>query len=148
MFSAFSFGKVIKTILPGSVFAAGLVLLVEAVRLLLWGRAGALFIVIANKEWVTAAAAALVPVSLILGFLLNTFAWLVLNQRMRSEVNAELQGTPFPGIRDKLSQELWRKMAQFRPALKADEPAEKIPARESLEYFYLPVVSLAHLNYL
>ncbi len=42
MFSAFSFGKIIKTILPGTILAAGVLLLCDA----LW-----LLIEVVNKDW-------------------------------------------------------------------------------------------------
>lgn len=72
MFSAFSFGKIIKTILPGAILTTALLLLIES----LWGlwqpEAGFLLGRI-PENWITPVTAALIPLSLILGFYLNTF---------------------------------------------------------------------------
>lgn len=148
MFSAFSLGKVIKTILPGSILSGGLILLVEGIWQWKVVEGGSLVVKLADKEWLTTITAALIPISLILGFLLNTFVWLLLNRRVRSEVDAKLSGTAFPEIRRKLSGELWEKISQHLGDSSRGLKQLGYPSRESLEYFYLPVVSLDDLNYL
>jgi hypothetical protein len=147
MFSAFSFGKVIKTILPGSILAGGLILLAEA--LWRWSVSGeSLLARLASKEWLTGVTAALVPVSMILGFLLNTWVWLFFNPRMRRQVDGELSKTIFPEIRKRLSADLWKNIRSYIEESGKTLNQVENPARESLEYFYLPVVSLDRLNYL
>ena len=148
MFSAFSFGKIIKTILPGSILAAGLVLLLEALYSWRFGPKNSLLVMLADEQWLTAFTASLVPLSLILGFLLNTWVWFFFNGVMRREVQRLLKPEVFPTIRQKLSDELWRQISSC-----IGEPGKTFdradyPGRESLEYFYLPVVSLERLNYL
>ena len=143
MFSAFSFGKIIKTILPGTILAAAILLLCEGLWLLTKGKS---LLEVVNKDWLTPIGAALIPLSLILGFLLNTFVWLVLNERLRALAVAELGPTVFPGIREQLHEGLWRSIGdRFGGEAHA---SLREPPREALEYFYLPVVSLTHLNYL
>jgi hypothetical protein len=148
MFSAFSFGKIIKTILPGSILAAGLILLAEGLWQSTIAPGESLVAKLAVKDWLTAVTAALIPLSLILGFLLNTWVWIYFNARMRAQVDAQLAGTIFPEIRKELSSGLWKSVRSRLAGSAADLAQMKNPTRESLEYFYLPVVSLDRLNYL
>ncbi len=146
MFSAFSFGKIIKTILPGSILSGALLLILDATWHLTTGKSAVVELV--HKEWVTVIAAALVPISLILGFLLNTLVWLSLNKQLRKEAEAGLEGTAYPKLRQRLSNALW---ADLSPYLGTDSAGSGRPEghpRESLEYFYLPVMSFTNLNYL
>jgi hypothetical protein len=70
------------------------------------------------------------------------------NKSIRAAVDAKLHETVFPEIRKKLSAHLWGEISRYLedPDRKSKHVAH--PTRESLEYFYLPVVSLTHLNYL
>lgn len=148
MFSAFSLGKIIKTILPGAILTAGLLLLLDGLWALWWPGTGFL---LGNvpKDWITPVTAALVPLSLILGFFLNTFVWMVLNPRIRARSDAELAATVYAPLRKNLTKGLWAEsLACFA---KLDRASAKIPLPDRpppLEYYYLPVVMLAHLNYL
>ncbi len=147
MFSAFSFGKIIKTILPGLILTTGLVLLAETV-LRSTGASASLLHKLADKDFAPAAAAVLVPLSLILGFFLNTVVWLGCNQKMRERSDAELSATVFPYIRAKLAARLWQNLSDELEDPSIIERRAKNPTRESLEYFYLPALSLDRLNYL
>ena len=148
MFSAFSFGKIIKTILPGSILAAGFALLLEAFYSWRFGPEKSLLVMFANEKWLTAFTASLVPLSLILGFLLNTWVWFFFNGLMRREVQRQLKPEVFPKLRQKLSDELWQKISAYLAEPGKTFDRADYPSRESLEYFYLPVVSLERLNYL
>ena len=81
MYSAFSFGKIIKTILPGSILAGTLFLIAETIGVRFYQTS--LLQAIVAKEAAALAGAVLVPVSLFLGFVLNTFVWLYLNGAVR-----------------------------------------------------------------
>jgi hypothetical protein len=148
MFSSFSFGKVIKTILPGFVLTAGIILLLEALTRRYWGPGGSLMVALTGKDLVATVTAVLVPVSLILGFLLNTGVWMLVNPAMRTQVDAELSSTVFPDLRKKLSMRLWQKISAELDDPKIAERQQENPTRDSLEYFYLPIMSLDRLNYL
>jgi hypothetical protein len=148
MFSSFSFGKIIKTILPGFILTAAIIFLIEAIARWYGGAGGSLIAMIAAKELLATVTAVLVPVSLILGFLLNTGVWFCCNSTLRSQVDAQLSSTVFPDIRQKLMARMWDNISK---ELKAPDVAKRQfenPTRESLEYFYLPVISLDRFNYL
>src|SRR5712672_1901047 len=98
MFSAFSFGKIIKTILPGAILTTALLLIIEAIWALLFPGDSFLLAKIPT-DWITPVSAGLIPLSLILGFFLNTFTWMALNQRMRVRCDAELSTTIYCGMR-------------------------------------------------
>ena len=146
MYGAFSFGKIIKTILPGSILAATLFAIVEE----LWFRAygTSLLVTLVQKEAATVAGAALVPLSLILGFLLNTIVWLNFNRRIRRSVKSELEKTPFAQLRAALCElvqyDVNGKMGQAR----ADACKDTWPDPLALEYYFLPAITVERLAYL
>jgi len=147
MFSAFSFGKIIKTILPGAILAAALLLIAEG----LWGLCrpteGFLLGKI-SKDWITSFTAALIPLSLILGFFLNTFAWMTLNSRIRERSAEALKNTAYAALRVKLTEVLSADSGGYFAKLGKPLPAVSFPSPPTLEYFYLPAVNLTNLNYL
>jgi hypothetical protein len=146
VFSAFSFGKIIKTVLPGVILTAALLLALEGFWALWHPEAGFLLGAL-PKEWITPVTAALIPVSMILGFFLNTFAWMVLNHRMRRRSDPKLEQTPYAALRLRLSEGLWSELNEhFKTAQPFDEalPLDRL----QLEYYYLPRVKLTNLNYL
>ena len=147
MFSAFSFGKIIKTILPGAILTAGLLMLIEAAWGL-WHPGSGLLIGRLNKDWITSVSAALIPVSLILGFFLNTFAWMAVNPRVRARCDAELAATLYPTLRQKLTACLWAGCQDSFGKLNQPLGGVSLPRRQPLEYYFLPTVTLTHLNYL
>jgi hypothetical protein len=148
MFSAFSFGKIIKTVLPGVILTAALILLAEAVWRFSQPDAGLLLSYI-PKDWITAITAGLIPVTMILGFLLNTFAWLRVNRKMRGLSNNMLAGTVYSALRAKLSQGLWAELREHcerrNLPFATDVIFDDCP---QLEYYYLPRVKFTNLNYL
>ena len=147
MFSAFSFGKIIKTVLPGVILTAALLLLLESLWALSRPHSGFLLASI-PKDWITPVTAALIPVSMILGFFLNTFTWKLLNPRMRKRSDALLDQTVYSTVRGKLSERLWSASRQYFDPLA--QPLGPLPPleRSPLEYYYLPWVKLTNLNYL
>jgi hypothetical protein len=147
MFSAFSFGKIIKTILPGVLLTAALLMLMEGFWAL-WKPGEGFLLEAVPKEWVTPVTAALIPVSLILGFFLNTFVWMVLNPQMRACSDAALSGTIYTALRQKLSEGLWTGSTGYFAKLGRPLGPASPPDRPPLEYYYLPSVTLTHLNYL
>jgi hypothetical protein len=147
MFSAFSFGKIIKTILPGAILTTALLLLVEGFWTLWRPGMGFLLGKIPN-DWVTPVTAGLIPLSLLLGFFLNTFTWMALNHRMRARSDSELDATVYAELRKKLSEGLWEDSAKYFPKLGGALGQVPLPSRPPLEYYYLPVVTLTNLNYL
>ena len=148
MFSAFSFGKIIKTVLPGVILTAALILLAEAVWRFSQPDAGLLLSYI-PKDWITAITAGLIPVTMILGFLLNTFAWLRVNRTMRRRSDAMLAGSAYSAMRVQLSQGLWAELREDceRRNLPFDTGVT-FDDRPQLEYYYLPRVKFTNLNYL
>src|ERR1700682_2488171 len=102
MFSAFSFGKIIKTILPGAIVTAALLLLAEGLWGL-WRPAEGFLLGQIPKDWITPFSASLIPVSLILGFFLNTIAWMILNSAVRERSNLEIKPTIYASLREKLT---------------------------------------------
>ena len=147
MFSAFSFGKIIKTVLPGIILTAALLLVLEGFWDF-WRPDAGLLLGAVPKDWITPVTAALIPVSMILGFFLNTFAWKVLNQRMRSRSDATLDQTIYAVLREKLSEGVWSESQEYfnqhAPPFAQVQPLD----RPALEYYYLPRVKLTNLNYL
>jgi hypothetical protein len=67
---------------------------------------------------------------------------------MRRQIQRRLQPEVFPKIREKLSDELWKKISVYIADPGKAYDRTDYPSRESLEYFYLPLVSLERLNYL
>lgn len=148
MFSAFSFGKIIKTILPGSILTFGLILIIEIVLRSNYGAGASLMAKLADKDLGPVIAAVLVPVSLILGFFLNTAVWAWCNTTMRAQSDAVLATTVFPDIRRQLAARLWQTISKQLDDPSIAKRQLENPTRESLEYFYLPAMSLDRLNYL
>ncbi|MBZ5530172.1 MAG: hypothetical protein LAO20_01955 [Acidobacteriia bacterium] len=147
MFSAFSFGKIIKTILPGAILGLALALFAEGAWAL-WQPGTGFLIAKLHKDWITPVTAAFIPFSLILGFFQNTVVWMALNHRARARSDAELRGTIYAELREKLSRGLWEdSAAYFGQAGRALGQLAR-PDRPTLEYYYLPAVTLANLNYL
>jgi hypothetical protein len=146
MYGAFSFGKIIKTILPGSILAGTLVLVADTLWLHLY-QASLLAAVLA-KEATTIAGAAMVPASLILGFLLNTFVWMYVNKIVRRRVDAELATTPFSALRDALCERMRREIEVELGAARTQLCAGRWTGRLTLEYYFLPALTVEHLTYL
>jgi hypothetical protein len=147
MFSAFSFGKIIKTILPGAILSLALVLFAEGFWVL-WQHETGFLLAKVPKEWITPVTASFIPFSLILGFFQNTLVWMVLNHRVRARSDAELRPTVYAPLREKLSQGLWAEAGAYFEKSGRALGKESYPDRPQLEYYFMPVVSLTHLNYL
>ena len=142
MLSAFSFGKIIKTFLPGSLLCAGLLLVAEALWQMLRGES--LVAIITAKDVVVATTAALLPVTLILGFVLNTVVWFAINGWMRAFVRWRLgKLAAYVALRSALLDRLHVGLKRVAPKLAVVD--SKL---ESLDYFYLPVVTLERYNQL
>ncbi len=148
MFGSFSFGKIIKTILPGSILTFGIILLLEVILSSNFGAHATLLAKLFDKDLGPVVAVVLVPVSLILGFFLNTAVWACCNTTMRAQSDAALATTVFPDIRTKLATRLWLTISKQLDDQSIAQRQFQNPTRESLEYFYLPVISLDRLNYL
>jgi hypothetical protein len=146
MYSAFSFGKIIKTILPGSILSGTLFLIADTLWLRFYQTS--LLAAIIAKEATTIAGAALVPVSLILGFLLNTFVWMYVNKIVRTRVDAQLAATPFAALRDALCERMRREIEGELGAARTQLCAGQWTGRLTLEYYFLPAVTVEHLTYL
>lgn len=99
MFSSLSFGKVRKTILPGFILTAAILFVVEALTRWYFGSSRSLIGLVSNKDQFATVTAVLLPVSLLLGFLLNTLVWIGFNPTMRAQVDAELAPTVFADMR-------------------------------------------------
>ncbi len=142
MLSAFSFGKIIKTFLPGSLLSAALLLVAEALWQMLRGQS--IIAMIAANGVIVATTAALLPLTLILGFVLNTVVWLAINGRMRASVHRRLRkSTAYVALQSALLHRLRVGLKRVAPTL------DGVDSRlESLEYFYLPVVTLERHNQL
>jgi hypothetical protein len=146
MYSAFSFGKIIKTILPGSILAGTLFLVADTLWLHFYKTS--LLVVVIAKEATTIAGAALVPASLILGFLLNTFVWMYINRIVRRRVDAELATTPFAPLREALCERMRREIEVELGVARTQLCAGRWTGRLTLEYYFLPALTVDHLTYL
>ncbi len=146
MYSAFSFGKVIKTILPGSVLAGTFFLIAENV----WfhHRGGSLLATLITQQALTVAGAALVPISLILGFLLNTIVWLNFNATVRRRVRTELARSPFAELREALCALIRHDVSGQMGTVRAAQCRDTWPESISLEYYFLPAITVERLSYL
>jgi hypothetical protein len=148
VFSAFSFGKIIKTILPGSILAAALLLIAEGFWAIARPAEGFLLTQV-PKDWITPFAAALIPVSLILGFFLNTLAWLTLNSRLRACCTAEIKEMAvYAPLRGQLTAVLSADLEKYFSGHGRTWQSVPFKTPPTLEYYYLPVVTLTNLNYL
>jgi hypothetical protein len=138
MFGAFSFGKIIKTILPGTILCLGVLMAIEAVALKC-GRGSALWF-LTEKERLTAFTAALVPLSLLLGFFLNTFLWMTVNRRVRAMARQRVDEEGYAELRrailDRRNEGL-RRLSVSRTDL----------PRASLEYYFLPRITQERLGF-
>ena len=143
MLSAFSFGKIIKTFLPGTVLCAAMLLVLEALSRSFANQSIAP--TIANKDVIVATTAALLPLSLLLGFVLNTVVWLVFNRRVaRPIVRRQLgHSETYKLLRAALLDRLKAGLKNVAPAIGSVEQEF-----QSLEYFYLPVITLERHNQL
>jgi len=152
--SAFSFGKIIKTFIPGLLAAAAVVLVLEllyhissstlcAPRSGFWGCffAGSLLRrIVADTARTTAFGALLIPLALLLGFFLNTVMWFSVNGWCRSRVERAM-GKEFEAARKSLEDD-----ASFAFRSVIGEAAE-VP-RVHLHDFYLPLMNLDKLTFL
>ncbi len=143
MLSAFSFGKIIKTFLPGTLLCAAMLVVLEG--LYRWLANCSIVPLIANKDVIVATTAALLPLSLLLGFALNTLVWLVFNRFIaRPLVRRTLDKSPtYNALRSALLERLKTGLRNIAPAIR-----EVDDEFQSLEYFYLPVVTLERHNQL
>ena len=146
MLSAFSFGKLIKTFLPGSILTVGLYLFVEA----LWwvGKHGSIISILSEEKWRTVAVGLSLPVALLLGFLLNTWVWMRVNKAIKDPVIDEVDRSGYRALRQSLLKVRAEGLARIthEPDFASKGP-EGFP-RESLEYYFLPVVTLERLGFL
>jgi hypothetical protein len=147
MFSAFSFGKIIKTILPGAILASALLLFVEGVLELCYPHRGFLLADL-PKDWITPFTASLIPLSLILGFFLNTFTWITLNTPLRKLCEKEITPTIYATLRTKLTEGLAAELTAYCNKIGAPSGGVSFSPPPPLAYYYLPPVTLTNLNYL
>ncbi len=147
MFSSLSFGKVIKTILPGFILTAAILFVVEALTRWYFGSSRSLIGLVSNKDQFATVTAVLLPVSLLLGFLLNTLVWIGFNPTMRTQVDAEWRDRICRYASDTDPPD-WAIIANELSEADFATPQANSPLRSSLEYFYLPTISLDRLNYL
>jgi hypothetical protein len=151
--SAFSFGKVIKTFIPGLLATVGVVLALELIyrmslstpcppRSGFWSCffGGALLRrFIADTGRTTAFGALLIPAALLLGFFLNTVMWFGINNRCRARVEKKM-GDKFTLARASLEDE-----AELAFRCVIGETAAVPPVQ--LTDFYLPLLNLDKLSF-
>ena len=151
--SAFSFGKIIKTFIPGLLAASAVILVLEllyrmslstpcAPRSGFWGCffGGALVRrFIADTGRTTAFGALLLPVSLLLGFFLNTVMWFRVNSWCRTRAD-NATGDAFKSARASLEED-----ARFAFRSVLGETAA-VPSVQ-LTDFYLPLLDLDKLSF-
>ena len=151
--SAFSFGKIIKTFIPGLLAAAAVVLVLEllyrrslstpcALGSGFWGCffGGALLRrLVADTARTTAFGALLLPTALLLGFFLNTVMWFCVNPWCRGRVEAQM-GDEFTSARASLEDD-----ARFAFRSVVGEAAG-VPSVQ-LTDFYLPLLDLDKLSF-
>jgi hypothetical protein len=140
MFGAFSFGKIIKTILPGTILCLGVLLLVEALG---WKfRGSSVLWFLSEEKRLTAFTAALVPLSLMLGFFLNTFLWMTVNKRVRRIARRDVDAEGYANLRKAILRRRNEGLARL-----ATDFAVSEPPRESLEYYFLPRITQERLGF-
>ena len=151
--SAFSFGKVIKTFIPGLLATGAVLLVIELIYRTSTGAPcatpsfwGCFFresffrrIVLAEGARITAFGALLIPVALMLGFLLNTLTWFFLNDLCRRKADAAMD----PALREaRTSLE-----ADARAAFGSVVTGVGVP-RVYLGDFFLPLMDMDRFTYL
>lgn len=141
MLSAFSFGKIIKTFLPGTILCAALLLALETA--FQWIGHRSIVPIIANKDIIVATTAALLPIALILGFVLNTVVWLLVNRLVaRPIVHRRLaKSSTYVCLHAGL-------LARMHAGLKdcAQDLDSVGDHFDSIEYYYLPLITLERHN--
>jgi hypothetical protein len=154
--SSFSFGKIIKTFIPGVIAAGAPLFLIEfayraaegsrcAPGVGLWRcfAAGSFFTHVVLRDGTSAAAfgAAMVPLALMLGFFLNTGLWLCVNEWCRrwADSNMDMQ---LKGTRAALEA---RAIEGLTVVLRGQDPGAP---RVHLHDFFLPVMDLDRLTFL
>lgn len=141
MLGSFSFGKIMKTFLPGAVLAAALLLFFESIGWCAYGRSMLWFL--SDNDRLAALLAVLLPLCLIFGFLLNTMIWAWVNPAMKTAARAEAD-KKFQGLREHLRQ----LRGQELQGLLGPKSGPETWPREALEYYFLcsvEVEPLAHL---
>ena len=155
LLSAFSFGKIIKTFVPGLLATGGVLLVVELLyRLSLStpcpsgsGFLGCFFggsflrrVALVDTARTTAFGAFLIPIGLMLGFLLNTFMWWRCNDWCRRRVECRIDANLL-AARQSIEA---RASRAFRTVV---GQTDAVP-RTHLQDFYLPLLDLDKLTFL
>jgi hypothetical protein len=153
--SAFSFGKVIKTFIPGLIATAAVLLVVETIYRTSVGTSclpsggfwGCFFresffrrVVLAEGARTTAFGALLIPLALMLGFLLNTVTWFCLNARCRGRADRAMDPT-LRAARTSLEADA---RAAFTTIVGDVTPAPAV----HLGDFFLPLMNMERLTFL
>ncbi len=150
--SAFSFGKILKTFIPGLIAAAGSLLLVELAYRVSSGKPCApgsgfwpcffseslLSVALADTARTTAFGALLLPIALMLGFLLNTVMWFCVNDICRRRADRKIDGA----LREAHATLEGKALEAYRAVLAAPAAAPRV----HLSDFYLHLVDLEKLT--
>lgn len=98
---------------------------------------------LSDKDRLTALVTLLLPVSLLLGFLLNTVVWVSVNPAKKTHARAEVDKR-FVGLRDVIARVRDSELSELR----TDAPDAKPWPRESFEYYFLCSVEVERLAHL
>ncbi|HEX5758354.1 MAG TPA: hypothetical protein VF121_04115 [Thermoanaerobaculia bacterium] len=152
--SSFSFGKIIKTFIPGLIAAGAALLLLELVYRSALGQTCSpgtglwrcffeesfiWTVALSDGARTAAFGAALVPLALTLGFLLNTLLWLFVNESCRRWCNNRVHAT-LMAARKELERRAAESLRRYH-----DGP---VPPRVRLADFYLSRMDLEKFTYL
>lgn len=153
--SSFSFGKIIKTFIPGVIAAGAPLLLIEfgyrvtegsgcAPGVGLWRcfATGSFFRQVVLRDGTSAAAfgTAMVPLALMLGFFVNTSLWLCVNERCRQWADFKMD-TQLKATRVALEA---RAIEGLTVVLRGQDPGTP---RVHLHDFFLPLMDLDRLTF-
>ncbi|MEM7482911.1 MAG: hypothetical protein AAF481_17185 [Acidobacteriota bacterium] len=152
--SAFSFGKIIKTFIPGLIASVGVLFIFDLIYQVaqpagddaggslwqsLFERSFFSQIVLQNSVAATVFGAFMIPLSLMLGFFTNTLLWQFANSSFRAWVEKELDPQLIAARR-----ELKKKAnAELKAFTGSDEDCEKA----SIETYFLPMVDFEKFSY-
>ncbi len=135
------FGKINKTILPGLILSVGVILFAEALGWRFGSRS--ILLLLSQEELLAAFTAVLVPLTVLLGYLLNTFLWMTVGKRFRMQVRLTVDQEGYDALRTAI---LRRRDEGLARLVGRGTGSQASPAR-GLELYFLPQLTVQHLNH-
>lgn len=146
MLSAFSFGKIIKTFLPGIILLMALVLLADIAYQMLFIEAKTNLITgIIQHTNLATVVSIVVPLSILLGIFLNTVLWPTVIDNLREKWRCK-EDRCVRDCFDHLKSLANQNIMELSKDKNVMSSLQKFPV--TLRYYYLPIIKLENLNYI